>query len=165
MLLEPVMRRKVGLGLLYVAGGLVIAGSMYDLFVPTVPANHLAYLGLTAATLDPKFAALDLGLLRALGGCLLAIGATALVLLHGPIRRGERWAMLALMMLVGVSEGINAFQMTRFGSPYYAPLTFVGLIVVGVGLVSGLRCGRATVEQTRRGLAGRPGTKPTGTPG
>ena len=89
------MRRKIGLGLLYVAGSLVIAGSMYDLFVPTLPPNLLAYQGVTPATIDPRVAALDLGLLRALGGCLLAIGATALVLVHGPIRRGERWAMLA----------------------------------------------------------------------
>jgi hypothetical protein len=29
------------MGLLYTAGSLVIAGSMYDLFIPTVPANHL----------------------------------------------------------------------------------------------------------------------------
>jgi hypothetical protein len=83
--------------------------------------------------MDPKFAALDLGLLRALGGCLLAIGATALF--HGPIRRGEQWAILALVMLVGVSEGINASLMARFGSPFYAPLTFVGLMLIGVGLV------------------------------
>ena len=68
------MKWKIGLGLLYVAGSLVIAGSMYDLFVPTVPSTHLAYLGVTPATMDPRFAALDLGLLRALGGCLLAIG-------------------------------------------------------------------------------------------
>jgi hypothetical protein len=129
------MRRKIGLSLLYVAGSLVIAGSMYDLFVPTVPATHLTYLGVTPATMDPKFAALDLGLLRALGGCLLAIGATALVLVHGPVRRGERWAVLALVMLVGVSEGINSYQMARFGSPFYAPLTFVGLMLIGVGLV------------------------------
>ena len=36
------MRRKIGMTLLYVAGGLVIAGSMYDLFVPAVPANLLS---------------------------------------------------------------------------------------------------------------------------
>jgi hypothetical protein len=129
------MRRKIGMGLLYVAGSLVIAGSMYDLFVPTVPANHMAYLGVSPATMPTRFAALDLGLLRALGGCLLAIGATALVLVHGPIRRGERWGCLALVMLVGVSEGINSYQMARFGSPFYAPLTFVGLMLAGVGLV------------------------------
>jgi hypothetical protein len=129
------MRRKIGLVLLYLAGSLVIAGSMYDLFVPTVPPNLLAYQGVTPATIDPRVAALDLGLLRALGGCLLAIGATALVLVHGPIRRGERWAILALVMLVGVSEGNNASRMIRFGAPFYAPLTYVGIMLVGVGLV------------------------------
>ena len=86
-------------------------------------------------TIDPRVASLELGLLRALGGCLLAIGATALVLVHGPIRHGEPWAMLALVMLVGVSEGINSYQMAKFGAPFYAPLTFVGLMLVGVGLV------------------------------
>jgi hypothetical protein len=129
------MKRKLGLGLLYFAGNLVIAGSLYDLFVPAMPANLLAYQGVTPTTIDPRVAALDLGLLRALGGCLLAIGATALVLVHGPIRRGERWAMLALGLLVGVSEGVNASQMIRFGSPFYAPLTFVGLMLVGIVLL------------------------------
>ena len=129
------MRWKIGMGLLYVSGSLVIAGSMFDLFVPSLPANLLAYQGVTHATIDIRVATLDLGLLRALGGCLLAIGATALVLVHGPVRRGERWACLALVMLVGVSEGINSYQMARFGSPFYAPLTFVGMLLVGAGLV------------------------------
>jgi hypothetical protein len=34
-----------------------------------------------------------------------------------------------------VSEGINSYQMARFGSPFYAPLTFIGMMLVGVGLV------------------------------
>ena len=38
-------RRTLGLALLNLAGVLVIAGSMYDLLVPSVPRNHLAYLG------------------------------------------------------------------------------------------------------------------------
>ena len=129
------MRRKIGMGLLYVAGSMVIAGSMYDLFVPSLPANLLAYQGVTHATIDTRVATLDLGLLRALGGCLLAIGATALVLVQGPIRRSERWALLTLVMLVGVSEGINSYQMARFGAPFYAPLTYMGIMLVGVGLV------------------------------
>ena len=129
------MRWKIGMGLLYAAGSLVVARSMYDLFVPGLPANLLAYQGVTQATIDTRVATLDLGLLRALGGCLLAIGATALVLVHGPIRRGERWALLTLVMLVGVSEGTNSYQMARFGAPFYAPLTYVGIMLVGLGLV------------------------------
>jgi hypothetical protein len=38
-------------------------------------------------------------------------------------------------MLVGVSAGINASQMIRFGAPFYAPLTYVGIMLVCVGLV------------------------------
>jgi hypothetical protein len=43
--------------------------------------------------------------------------------------------MVTLVLLVGVSEGINSSLMYRFGSPFYAPLAFVGLMLVGVGLV------------------------------
>ena len=85
-------RRLVGLGLLNAAGALVIAGSLYDLLVPSVPSNHLAYLGAVDGQLDPRFAELDLAMLRSIGGCLMAIGITTLVLTNGPIRRGERWA-------------------------------------------------------------------------
>jgi hypothetical protein len=73
-----------------------------------------------------------LGLFRALGGCLLAVAVTAFVIVNGPLKRGERWASGTLLMLIGLSEGINATQMWRFGSPYYWPLTFVALTVAGI---------------------------------
>ena len=47
--------------------------------------------------------------------------------------------MVTLVLLVGVSEGINSSLMYRFGSPFYAPLAFVGLMLVGVGLVRSSR--------------------------
>jgi hypothetical protein len=97
--------RAVGLGLLNVAGVLVIGGALYDLLVPTLPANHLAYLGTAEGQLDPRYAELDLALLRALGGCLLAVGVTALVLANGPVRRGERWARVALSGEVAYGMG------------------------------------------------------------
>ncbi len=114
------------------AGILVIAGSLYDLFVPALPQNHLDYLRVTDGQLDRRFEELDLGMLRAIGGCLLAIGLTSLVLTNGPVRRGEGWAAAALFVLVGVSEGVNSYEMFRFGSPWYAPLAFVVLTLVGV---------------------------------
>jgi hypothetical protein len=82
-------RRKIGLVLLNTAGALVIAGSLYDLLVPSVPPNHLAYVGAADGRHEPRYAELDLAMLRSIGGCLLAIGATTLVLTNGPIRRGE----------------------------------------------------------------------------
>ena len=114
-----------------VAGVFVIAGSLYDLFVPSVPANHLAYLGKADGALDPRYAELDLAMLRAIGGCLLAIGTSALVLTNIPIRRGETWARVTVVVLVGLAEGNNAYRMYAFGSPWYAPLSFVLLAALG----------------------------------
>ncbi|HEY2156802.1 MAG TPA: hypothetical protein VGH33_14320 [Isosphaeraceae bacterium] len=127
-------RRAVGLFLLNAAGVLVIAGALYDLFVPSVPANHLAYLGADAGGLDPRYAELDLAMLRSIGGCLMAVGVTALVLANGPVRRGEGWARVAVAVLVGVAEGNNAYRMYPFASPWYGPLGFATLVVTGAVL-------------------------------
>jgi hypothetical protein len=136
-------RRVVGLALLNVSGVLVIGGSLYDLLVPSVPSNHLAYLGAVDGQLDPRYAELDLAMLRAIGGCLLAIGLTALVLANGPIRRGEGWARVAIVVLVGVAEGNNAYRMFRFGSPWYGPLGFAVLAAAGA-VLAGPRPDRIT---------------------
>ena len=81
-----------------------------------------------------RFAELDLAMLRSIGGCLLAIGVMVLVLTNGPVRRGEGWARVAVAALVVVSEGNNAFRMYPFGSPWYGPLGFAVLAVVGSAL-------------------------------
>ena len=127
-------RRIVGLVLLNTAGMLVIAGSLYDLFVPSVPANHLAYLGVATDRLDSRYAELDLAMLRSIGGCLLVAGVTTLILANGPVRRGERWACLAVAILVGLAEGNNAYRMYPFHAPWYGPLGFAVLAIAGAVL-------------------------------
>jgi hypothetical protein len=127
-------RRAVGLILLNTAGVLVITGALYDLLVPSVPPNHLAYLGVPDGQLDPRYAELDLAMLRSLGGCLLAIGVTALVLANGPVRRGEGWARVGVAVMIGVAEGNNSYRMYPFGGPWYGPLGFAVLAVAGAAL-------------------------------
>ncbi len=127
-------RRVLGLVFLNVAAVFVIGGSLYDLLVPSVPVNHLTYLHAADGQLDPRYAELDLAMLRSIGGCLLAIGVTVLVLANGPVRRGEGWARLAVAILVVVGEGNNAYRMYPFGSPWYAPLGFAVLGGIGVAL-------------------------------
>lgn len=129
------MKRKVAFALLNCAAVLVMLGGCFDMLLPVVPPNLLAYLGTNKAELSPQVASLVLGLLRALGGCLLAIGMTALVIINGPLKRGERWAYWALAILIGVSEGINASQMWRFDSPYYFPLAFIALTLAGLAML------------------------------
>lgn len=130
------MKQTVGLKILNCAASLVMLGGCFDMLIPAVPSNLLSYLEVAKADMSPHLSSLLLGLLRALGGCLLAIGITALLIINGPLKRGERWASWALLILIGLSEGINASQMWRFGSPYYFPLAFVALTVVGVVLLS-----------------------------
>src|SRR5215831_13546602 len=127
-------RRRVGLVLLNVTGVLVIVGALYDLLVPSVPANHLAYLAAAKDRLDPRYAELDLAMLRSIGGCLLAVGVTTIILANGPVRRGEPWSLLTAAVLVVVAEGNNAYRMYRFNSPWYGPLGFAVLAIAGAAL-------------------------------
>ena len=147
-------RRTVGLTILNMAGVLVIVGALYDLLVPSVPPNHLAYLGTAEGRLDPRFAALDLAMLRSIGGCLLAIGVTALVLTNGPVRRGEAWARVAVAVLVGVAEGNNAYRMFPFDSPWYGPLGFAVLAVAGAALAGPPGKGASTNVHTEDAAPG-----------
>jgi hypothetical protein len=129
------VKRNVAVKILNAVAAIVFLGGCFDMLIPAVPANLLDYLRLARADASPQLSSLLLGLLRALGGCLVAIGITAFFIINGPIKRGEAWASWALLILIGVSEGINASQMWRFGSPYYFPLAFVALTVVGLTLV------------------------------
>lgn len=149
-------RRIVGLVLLNMAGLLVIAGSLYDLLVPSVPANHLAYLGVATDRLDPRYAELDLAMLRSIGGCLLAAGVTTLILANGPVRRGERWACLAVAILVGLAEGNNAYRMYAFHSPWYGPLAFAVLAIAGAALA--MPSGRTCADQNAVESSATPNT-------
>ncbi|HSZ57105.1 MAG TPA: hypothetical protein VK797_15665 [Tepidisphaeraceae bacterium] len=142
-------RQLYGLVILNVAAVSVIAGALYDLLVPAVPPNHLRYVGALDPAAVSRFARLDLAMLRSIGGCLLAIGVTCLLLINGPVRRGNGWARLAVALLIGVAEANNAYRMYPFDSPWYAPLSFAILAVVGAALVGNRRGhGRRPIART-----------------
>src|SRR5688500_1359407 len=104
------MRQNAGLKLLNCTAAMVTLGGCIDMVIPRVPSNLAAYLKVAPTDLSPELSLLVLGLLRALGGCLLAIGITSFFIINGPLKRGERWAWKALLILIGLSEGINASQ-------------------------------------------------------
>src|SRR5438045_9133113 len=97
------MRRNIALTILNCAAALVMLGGCFDMLIPAVPANLLGYLAVARADMSPHLSSLLLGLLRALGGCLLAIGIAALLISNGTLKRGERWAAWALPLLIGLS--------------------------------------------------------------
>lgn len=126
--------------MLNTAAILVIVGSLYDLGVPAIPPNHLRFLGNVGPPLRERFAQLDLAMLRSIGGCLLAIGITCLLLINGPIRlRGDRWARAAVLLLIGLAETNNAWRMFPFASPWYGPLSFALLAAAGTILTANPR--------------------------
>jgi hypothetical protein len=131
----PPLRRQIGLFILNLAGTLVMVGALYDLLVPSVPPNHLSFIGHVEPNAGARLAELDLAMLRSVGGCLLAIGITCLALVNGPVRHGDGWARAAVLVLIGVAESNNAYRMYPFGSPWYGPLTFALLAMIGVALV------------------------------
>lgn len=117
----------VGYVALNTAAGLIGCGGLYDIFLPRLPGNLSKMCGENTAALK-----LVRELLRALGGSLVAVGATAAVLINVTAVRDQRFALSLVLLLVLPAEGINAFSMRRVGSPFYLPLGFALLTLSGV---------------------------------
>ncbi len=131
---EDAVRRRLSLALLNVSALLVGAGGLYDVLTPSVPSHELEYLRSLGEQPGPAAVMLFRELLRALGGALIGVGVSLLALVNLPLRRGERWAAWTIGLVIVVSEGINAIGMARIGGPFWAPLTFVTLALLGLGL-------------------------------
>lgn len=129
-----ISRRRAAQILLYLSAVLILVGGLYDLLTPSAPPHHLAFLGVSAQELDPRTASLLPALLRALGGALIGVGVGSLILINRGVCQGHRWATVALVLMVGLTEGVNAGQMHSVGSPYWAPLTFICLMTIGAAL-------------------------------
>lgn len=127
-------RTRLALILMNFSAILVLVGGAYDLLVPSLPSHQVAFLRISEEQLDPRTAQLLLAIFRALGGSLIAVGVGALFFVNGVLRRGHNWGAAAAVVTIGVAEGTNAVQMYRVGSPFWAPLVFIGLLVLGVAL-------------------------------
>src|SRR5579863_1948567 len=111
------------------AAALIVIGGLYDLLTPKLPPN-------LAATCGDNDGAQKLvrELLRALGGSLIAVGATVAALVNTSTPTTTRRTLLLVLLLVVPAESINCFSMRKVGSPFYVPLAFLLLTVLGVAL-------------------------------
>ncbi len=71
-------------------------------------------------------------LLRALGGSLVAVGATVALLVSRLGVQDRPRTLMLVLLLVLPSEGINSFSMYRVGSAFLVPLAFTLLTLLGV---------------------------------
>ena len=90
------------------------------------------YLKINGQEISVELKNLDLGLLRAIGGLLVASGIGALIILSGQVKNGNKTALLGILFMMTIGEGNNAFQMYLLDSPFFAiPFGFLLLIWTG----------------------------------
>ena len=111
------------------AAALIVLGGLYDLLTPKLPPNLAAICGD-----NDRARKLVRELLRALGGSLVAVGATVAALVNTSTPETLHRNLLLTLLLVTPSEGINSFSMRKVGSPFYVPLAFLLLTLLGVVL-------------------------------
>ena len=118
----------IGRIVLETAAAFIALGGCYDLFTPRLPQNLVLQCGS-----DPRALKLVRELLRALGASLMAIGVTVALLAAAPGDVKHR--LLLVLLLVLPAEGVNSFSMRRVGSPFYIPLAFALLTLLGAALI------------------------------
>jgi hypothetical protein len=111
------------------AAALIVFGGLYDLLTPKLPPNLAAICGD-----NDRARKLVRELLRALGASLIAVGATIAALVNTSTPETTHRNLLLILLLVVPSEGINSISMRKVGSPFYVPLAFLLLTVLGVVL-------------------------------
>ncbi len=111
------------------AATLIVLGGLYDLLTPKFPPNLAAICGD-----NDRARKLIRELLRALGGSLIAVGATIAALVNTSTPETTHRNLLLILLLVVPSEGINSISMRKVGSPFFVPLAFLLLTMLGVFL-------------------------------
>jgi hypothetical protein len=111
------------------AAALIVLGGLYDLLTPKLPPNLAAICGD-----NDRARKLVRELLRALGASLIAVGATIAALVNISTPETTHLNLLLILLLVVPSEGINSYSMRKVGSPFFVPLAFLLLTILGVFL-------------------------------
>lgn len=128
--------KNIGYRLLEITGYLVLLGGLFDIamtfYSNTLPTTHLSYLKLKDEFVSVELKSLDKALLRAIGGCLIAIGLGTLSIVHGGLKVTPIPSIIGILSMITIAEGINATQMFSINSPYFVfPLLCVMLTWVG----------------------------------
>src|ERR1700743_1328885 len=119
----------IALIVLNTAAALIALGGLYDLLTPKLPPNLAAICGD-----NERAQSLVRELLRALGGSLVAVRAAGAALVNTSTPETLRRNLLLILLLVIPAEGINSLSMRKVGSPFFVPLAFLLLTVLGIAL-------------------------------
>lgn len=115
-------------------------GGAFDALVPKLLRHHEVYLGVAPEGATAATSSLVLLLLHTLGVALVAVGIGALALLADWQRSGARASAIAAAGMVVLAEGMNAWAISRVGSPLFiGPVVCMALIVGGVAMALSAR--------------------------
>ncbi|CAN5344072.1 hypothetical protein BH10BAC4_BH10BAC4_17450 [soil metagenome] len=129
--------RKMGYTILQIAAFSIFSGGLVDLVFtyvsPSLPSAHVNYL--QAEAVSNNLVRLDFALIRSLGTSLMAVGLGVWMLLAGPIKQGNKTAMIGLVAMVTMAEGNNSIQMYSINLDFYIyTITIVGITWIGACL-------------------------------
>lgn len=96
-------------------------------------------VGKSWAEIDSRMRTLILGMTRAVGGCVFAIGLAFTVILAIPFREGQPWAAFALTSIGTVAGATSLFTMSYVtrGTPANPPMVgpIIGILLSLLGLI------------------------------
>jgi len=110
-----------------------ILGGAFDLSIRELMPHHEAFLGVPQGGAPEATGALVLLVLNTLGAALIVVGGMALALLGIWRRHDLPWAAWAAAIGIALAQGMNAWAISRFDTPFMVgPLLFPFLAVGGV---------------------------------
>ncbi|TSA25638.1 MAG: hypothetical protein D4R67_09675 [Bacteroidetes bacterium] len=106
------MMRRLSIYILAILSLIIMFWGLMYLFRIHIMNYHVAYLAMTEEQLnavDKNIVPLYLTLMKIMGACMLAIGATTLVVTVGPLRRGQPWGWWSLITLLPVPLIVTSY--------------------------------------------------------
>jgi hypothetical protein len=128
----------MGYTLLQIATVGMFLGGLFNLVYTftssSLPDAHLVYLQLKPEELPARLVSIEFSFIRTLGTSMMAAAIGAWLLLLGPIKNGNRQAMVGLVLMITLAEGDNTISLYSIGMLFYL-YTALTVIMTWVGAI------------------------------
>jgi hypothetical protein len=121
--------RIAGVTMLAISGVAIVIFGVDDLLMSAPPPAHQDSLSSLLDEARPEIDSLVLSMFDAQGGLFLGSGAALLLLLIGPVRRGDRYSLFAATAIATFGNGGVVLALSNMEAPFGIPFA---LLVIGV---------------------------------
>jgi hypothetical protein len=124
--------------LLYLVAAVLVVFGVISQVLSTMPPHWEGYTGLTTGEHPPLVLDAILILVKAIGFLYIGMGLALAVLTAGPLRRGDRWAHLAIAVLVFPLALVSVAAIPFLSHGLFGPQTYgyalAGLTAIALAL-------------------------------